>query len=32
MTADEVNTEHLLHYRKIIITADALETLARRTA
>lgn len=32
MTANEVNTEHLLNYRKVIITADALETLSRRTA
>ena len=32
MTADETNTQHLLRYRKIVITADAMETLARRTA
>jgi large subunit ribosomal protein L4 len=32
MTADEANVEHLLNYHKIVITADALETLARRTA
>ncbi len=32
MTANEVNTEHLLNYRKIIVTADALETISRRTA
>ena len=32
MTADEANTHHLLLYRKIVITADAMETLARRTA
>lgn len=32
MTADEANTHHLLLYRKIIITADAMETIARRTA
>jgi large subunit ribosomal protein L4 len=32
MSADEVNSEHLLFYNKIIITADAFETLARRTA
>jgi len=32
MTADEANTEQLLHYDKIVVTADALETLARRTA
>ena len=31
MTANEVNTEHLLNYRKVIITADALETISRRT-
>lgn len=32
MTADEANTQQLLKYRKIIITADAMETIARRTA
>ncbi|HEX2746676.1 MAG TPA: 50S ribosomal protein L4 [Verrucomicrobiales bacterium] len=32
ITADEANTLQLLNYRKIIITADAMETLARRTA
>jgi large subunit ribosomal protein L4 len=32
MTADQANTEHLLRYRKVVITADAMETLARRTA
>ena len=32
MTADEANTEQLLRYDKIIVTADAMETLARRTA
>ena len=32
MTADEANTQHLLRYRKIVITADAMETIARRTA
>ena len=32
MTADEANTHQLLLYRKIVITADAMETLARRTA
>lgn len=32
MTADETNVEHLLNYHKIVITADALETLSRRTA
>lgn len=32
MTADELNAEHLLAFNKIIISNDALETLARRTA
>lgn len=32
MTAAEVNTELLLNYHKIVVTADALETLSRRTA
>ena len=32
MTADEANTQQLLKYRKIVITADAMETIARRTA
>ena len=32
MTAAEVNVEHLLHYTKIIVVGDALETLAARTA
>jgi large subunit ribosomal protein L4 len=32
ITADEANTLQLLNYRKIIITADAMETLSRRTA
>jgi len=32
MTAGEANTEHLLRYRRIVVTADALETLASRTA
>lgn len=32
MTADELNAEHLLAFNKIIISTDALETLARRTA
>jgi ribosomal protein L4 len=32
MTAGQANTEHLLRYRKVVITADAMETLARRTA
>jgi hypothetical protein len=32
MTAAEVNTEHLLQFRKILVTQDALRTLAERTA
>ncbi len=32
MTADELNVEHLLYYKKIVITQDAFETLAKRTA
>ena len=32
MSAAEVNTEHLLHYDKIVIVDDAMETLAARTA
>jgi large subunit ribosomal protein L4 len=32
ISADEVNAEQLLNYEKVVITADALETLARRTA
>lgn len=32
MTAAEANTEQLLNYDRIIITADAMETIARRTA
>ncbi|MGK0184832.1 MAG: large subunit ribosomal protein L4 [Verrucomicrobiales bacterium] len=31
MTAAEVNTEHLLYFDKIIVTSDALQTLATRT-
>lgn len=31
MTAAEVNTENLLYYDKIIVTSDALQTLATRT-
>lgn len=31
MTAAEVNTEHLLHFDKIIVTSDALQILATRT-
>lgn len=30
--ADEVNAEHLLLYRSVVVTGDALETLAKRTA
>jgi len=30
--AEEVNTEHLLNYAKVVITNGALEILARRTA
>lgn len=32
VSADEVNAEHLLASQKVLITHDALETLARRTA
>jgi large subunit ribosomal protein L4 len=32
MTAAEVNVENILHYNKIIVVGDALETLAARTA
>lgn len=32
ITADEVNTEQLLKFRKIIVTAAALKTFAERTA
>jgi large subunit ribosomal protein L4 len=31
MRADDVNTEHLLLFKKIIVTADALEVLIKRT-
>ena len=31
-TADGVNTEHLLHFNKILITRDALAQIAERTA
>ena len=31
-TADQVNTENLLHYNKILITRDALNEVAERTA
>ncbi|CAN5180924.1 50S ribosomal protein L4 [soil metagenome] len=32
MTADEVNVEHILYHQKIVITQDAFEILAKRTA
>ena len=32
ISPDEVNAEHLLNYDKVLVTTDALETLARRTA
>ncbi len=32
MTASELNTEHLLHYNKIVIVEEAMSTLAARTA
>lgn len=32
ISAEEVNAEHLLNYDKVLVTSDALETLARRTA
>lgn len=32
MTADELNTEHLLRYDKILVARSALQTLAERTA
>ena len=32
ISADEVNAEHLLLYKQVIITTEALSTLARRTA
>ncbi len=31
MTADEANVEQLVKYRRIVITTDALQTLAKRT-
>jgi large subunit ribosomal protein L4 len=30
--SEDVNAEHLLNYAKVVVTADALEVLARRTA
>ncbi|MBL9179839.1 MAG: 50S ribosomal protein L4 [Verrucomicrobiaceae bacterium] len=32
ISADEVNAEQLLRYRSVVVTGDALETLAKRTA
>lgn len=32
ISADEVNAEHLLRYAQVIVTTDALSTLAKRTA
>lgn len=32
ISADDVNAEHLLRYRSVVVTGDALETLAKRTA
>jgi large subunit ribosomal protein L4 len=32
ISAEDVNAEHLLNYDKVLVTSDALETLARRTA
>lgn len=32
ISADEVNAEQLLLYRSVVVTGDALETLAKRTA
>ena len=32
ISADEVNAEHLLNYPKVVLTGEAIETLARRTA
>lgn len=32
ISADDVNAEHLLLYRSVVVTGDALETLAKRTA
>jgi large subunit ribosomal protein L4 len=32
ISADEVNAEQLLRYSDVLVTADALKTLARRTA
>lgn len=32
ISAEDVNAEHLLNYDKVLMTSEALETLARRTA
>jgi large subunit ribosomal protein L4 len=32
ISADDVNAEHLLLFRSVVVTGDALETLAKRTA
>ncbi|MCB1212094.1 MAG: 50S ribosomal protein L4 [Verrucomicrobiales bacterium] len=32
ISASEVNSEHLLAYDKVLLTSEAIETLARRTA
>jgi large subunit ribosomal protein L4 len=32
ISADDVNAEHLLLYRQVIVTTEALSTLSRRTA
>jgi large subunit ribosomal protein L4 len=32
ISADDVNAEHLLRYRSVVVTGAALETLAKRTA
>lgn len=32
ISADDVNAEHLLRFRSVVVTGDALETLAKRTA
>ena len=32
MTADELNVEHLLRYKKIVVTNAGLEILAKRSA
>jgi hypothetical protein len=32
ISAEDVNAEHLLGYETVLLTPDAVETLARRTA